>query len=510
MPKALIRKKLWIAVVGTVISLGLTIFVSQFAYHIGFENLPPISVINITLDIVGMLIAVITMIGLYLDKRKTGTTTRYLAGIIIITYIMLLTDSIEYIMDGITEYRSLNMFVTVLYYMTIPAEGVMFWHYTINYLKMQKKRLHKLNCVIEAFFLLALIIRLLNIKYPIYFSINEMGEYHRTPYYAISKVFFLAISTLTLVVIMSKRKQFRFIQLIAVFIYAIGPIAIGIITITKHYISATPIVTMIATLFMYCFLNVTQGREHAVAEHEMSIAASIQENVLPKAFPYLPDRKEFELYAVMKPAKEVGGDFYDFFMVDDNQLALVIADVSGKGIPAALFMMTSRTLIKNRMQAGGDLANIMCDINNQLCEGNIADLFITVWVAVIDLQTGHGIAINAGHENPIIRRGNGEYESVFYKHDLAIAMVPDAKFHKREFELNPGDRIFVFTDGVTEAMNLQEELFGSKRLLAVLNANKSCSPKGAIEKVNSAVESFMDGTEQFDDTTMLCVDYNGL
>lgn len=507
MPKAFVQKKLWIAVVGTVLSLGLAVFVSQFANYIGFENLPPLSIINITLDISGMIIGIIIMIGLYLDKRKIGTTPGYLAGIIVVTYIALCTDALEYIMDGISYYRDVNLWVTVIYYMTIPAEAVLFWHYSINYLNIPRKNMYKINCVIEGCFITALVIRLLNVLFPVYFTLDEMNQYHRTIYYPLSKVFFLSVCSMTLYLIMRKRKQFNTTQLASVFLFGLGPLVASLVAIYVRGLSATPIVTMIGALFMYCVLNVLQGREQAVSEHEMGIAASIQENVLPKAFPYLPERKEFELYAVMKPAKDVGGDFYDFFMVDDRHLALVIADVSGKGIPAALFMMTSRTLLKNRLQAESDLGKIMFDVNNQLCEGNVADMFITVWAAVIDLQTGEGVEINAGHENPIIKRVEGLYESVYYKHDMAVAMMPNTHFHERSFKLNPGDRLFVFTDGVTEAVNVDEKLFSTRRLIDALNEDPFANPKAAIENVMEAVDKFSLGTEQADDTTMLCFHY---
>jgi serine phosphatase RsbU (regulator of sigma subunit) len=196
-------------------------------------------------------------------------------------------------------------------------------------------------------------------------------------------------------------------------------------------------------------------------------------------------------------------------MVDDNHLALVIADVSGKGIPAALFMMTSRTLIKSRLQAGGKLSDILFTINNQLCEGNVADLFVTVWIGIIDLTTGHCVTANAGHEHPIIKRAGGKYEHVIYKHDFAVAMFENLTFKEEEMTLNHGDTIFVYTDGVTEAMNIGDELYGKDRLLEILNSDSECSPKEAIDKVIEDIKSFVGDAEQFDDTTMLCMKYNG-
>ncbi|SDB50775.1 Serine phosphatase RsbU, regulator of sigma subunit [Pseudobutyrivibrio sp. YE44] len=503
------RKEVLNTVARTVLFLGLAIFVSQLANKRGFDVLNPLYIINITLDIFGMLVGYIILVGLYLDKQKKGKTIKYLMAIIVITYIGLFTDAVEYISDGVPEYRMHNIFVTVLYYITIPANAVLFWHYTMNYLKVRNKKLITINKFVAAGFIVTIIVRILNVKYGYYFTIDEMGIYSRGPYYSLSKVYFVVIMILSLSVIVAERKQFKPIQLIAVFLYALAPILVGVISIWVRGLSLTPITTMVITLFMYCALNVTQGRELAVSEREISIASSIQENVLPKTFPYLPDRKEFDLYAIMKPAKEVGGDFYDFFMVDDNHLALVIADVSGKGIPAALFMMNSRTLIRNRIQAGDSLSKIFYEVNNQLCEGNIADLFITVWVGIIDLNTGEGVEVNAGHLNPVIRRAGESYQLVSYPHDLAVAMLPDMEYHARTFKLNPGDSLFVYTDGVTEAMDANEMLYSKESLEDTLNTALDATPQEAIELVLKSIYDFVKDAGQNDDITMLCLTYNG-
>lgn len=510
MQEASTRKDFWYTTIRTLPFLIIAVLVPQFAYRRGFEDMNPLHVINVTSDTFGMLMGCMILIGLYLDKQKTGKITRLLAAIVIVAFVGLLTDAIEYITDGVPNYRLFNICVTTIYYVTTPAQAILFWHYTLNYLKVKVKSLVQINGLIFIGFVIAVSIRLANLSYGFYYTINEMGVYARGPMYGWSKLYFVVVTLLTLAIIIAERKQLKTVQLIAVFLFAIGPISAGLLSIVIHGLSLTPITTMISTLFMYCALNVTQGREMAVAENEISIASSIQENVLPKVFPYLPERKEFDLYAIMRPAREVGGDFYDFFMVDDDHLALVIADVSGKGIPAALFMMTSRTLIKNRVQAGGNLSDIMREVNNQLCEGNVADLFVTVWIGIIDLTTGKGVAVNAGHEHPVLRRAGENYELVIYPHSFAVAFLEDSKFEVHEFKLNPGDSIFVYTDGVTEAMNENEELYTKERLVDTLNHSKDSSPKETIDNVLNAIGKFVNGAEQFDDITMLCLTYHGM
>ncbi len=254
-------------------------------------------------------------------------------------------------------------------------------------------------------------------------------------------------------------------------------------------------------------VQITADRERIGAE--LKVATQIQADMLPRIFPPFPDKKEFELYALMDPAKEVGGDFYDFFLVDDDHLCMVMADVSGKGVPAALFMVIAKTLIKNRATMGGSPAEILEYTNNQLCEGNEAELFVTVWLAILEISTGKGIAANAGHEHPIIIRAGKDFELVTYKHSVAVATFPGIPYKEHEFELHSGDSLFVYTDGVPEAVNAENELYGTDRMLGVLNSNKDCSVEETLNIMKSSIEEFASGTPQFDDITMLVLKYLG-
>ena len=231
--------------------------------------------------------------------------------------------------------------------------------------------------------------------------------------------------------------------------------------------------------------------------------------MLPRIFPPFPERDDFDIYATMHPAKEVGGDFYDFFLVDDDHLCLVMADVSGKGVPAALFMVIAKTLIKNRAQLGESPAEILTSVNAQLCDSNDAELFVTVWLAVIELSTGKGLAANAGHEHPAIRRADGNFELVVYRHSPAVATMEGIRFREHSFELHPGDTLFVYTDGVTEATNARNELFGTDRLLKTLNRNPYVSPEQLLKNVRWDIDDFVGSAPQFDDITMLGLRYKG-
>lgn len=240
---------------------------------------------------------------------------------------------------------------------------------------------------------------------------------------------------------------------------------------------------------------------------ELRMASEIQNSMLPNKF---PDNKEFELYASMNPAKEVGGDFYDFFFIDDNHLCLIIADVSDKGVPAALFMMSSKIIIKYRATMGGGTpGEILTDVNAILSQGNKSSMFVTVWMGILDIHTGIMKCSNAGHEFPIIRTGDGAFKIYKDKHGVMVGVSPKAKYSDYELKLNPSDAIFVYTDGVPEANNTKKEMYGMERLEATLNGIGKKSPKDTLKAVRESVNEFADGAEQFDDLTMLCLEYKG-
>ena len=248
--------------------------------------------------------------------------------------------------------------------------------------------------------------------------------------------------------------------------------------------------------------------ERAKIDTELELARNIQTNLLPNIFPPFPDRKEFDIYASMDPAKEVGGDFYDFFFVDEDHLGLVIADVSGKGIPAALFMMVAKALIKTRLQSGESPAAALTNVNDQICANNPSGMFVTVWLSVLELSTGKGLAVNAGHEYPALRRKGENFALVKYKHLPVTGVMDGITYKEHEFTMNPGDTLFVYTDGVPEATNAQDQLFGEERMLEALNREPGADPEQLLKSVRASVDAFVQTAPQFDDLTMLCVRMN--
>lgn len=242
---------------------------------------------------------------------------------------------------------------------------------------------------------------------------------------------------------------------------------------------------------------------------ELNLAARIQEGALPSRFPPFPDRTDFDIYAVMDPAKEVGGDFYDFFLLDEDHLGLVIADVSGKGIPASLFMMVSMILIHNTALSERSPAKVLEKVNNQICPNNREEMFVTVWLGVLELSTGKLTAASAGHEYPAIKEPDGHFEILEDQHGFVIGGMAGIKYKEYEIQMKPGSKLFVYTDGVPEASNEKQELFGLDRLVRALRRGEDGAPEEILATVNRDVQMFVGDAPQFDDLTMLCVTYQG-
>ena len=252
-------------------------------------------------------------------------------------------------------------------------------------------------------------------------------------------------------------------------------------------------------------IQAEEERIHA----ELNVARKIQADALPSVFPAFPGRTDFDIYALMDPAKEVGGDFYDFFLVDETHLAVVIGDVSDKGVPAALFMMTTKTLLKARACLGGTPSEILRDVNDQLCVGNQSGMFVTVYFAVIDLTTGECHSANAGHEHPALRRKGGRFELVKYDHDPMLGLMPGLTYSDRGFRLSSGDTLLVYTDGVPEAKNPGGQMYGMSRMMDALNCARDGDAAGLLGDLRADVRAFVGKSPQFDDITLLAVTYNG-
>ena len=242
---------------------------------------------------------------------------------------------------------------------------------------------------------------------------------------------------------------------------------------------------------------------------ELSLATRIQAAMLPHIFPPFPERKEVDIFASMDPAKEVGGDFYDFFLIDEDHLGLVIADVSGKGIPAALFMMVSKIILQSCAMLGVSPGEILTKTNEAICSNNQEEMFVTAWVGILDLNTGELVAANAGHEYPILKTPEGDFAVLRDKHGFVIGGMEGMKYKEYRLQMDPGAKLFLYTDGLPEATNECSEMFGLDRVLSALNQAADEPPRKILETMNKAVALFVGDAEPFDDLTMLCLHYIG-
>ena len=259
--------------------------------------------------------------------------------------------------------------------------------------------------------------------------------------------------------------------------------------------------------YMESLTEITSEKERISTE--LSLATRIQLDSLPTVFPPFPERHEFDIYASMEPAREVGGDFYDFFLIDDDHLYMAIADVSGKGIPAALFMMVSRIVLAHNARLGRSPGEILEETNTGLCDHNEEEMFVTVWVGILEISTGRLTAANAGHEYPVLKKPDGSFALLKDRHGLVLGAMEGSRYREYELILEPGTKLFLYTDGVPEATDAESRLFGSERMLAALNENPEATPETVLKNVRRAVDGFVQNAEQFDDLTMMCLEYSG-
>jgi len=252
---------------------------------------------------------------------------------------------------------------------------------------------------------------------------------------------------------------------------------------------------------------ITRERERISAE--LALASSIQENSVPNEFPAFPDRKEFDIYASMEPAREISGDFYNFFLIDDDHLAMVIGDVSGKGVPAALFMMATNIVLTGRAHMGGPPEDILTWVNHALYDHNKSDMFVSVWLGILEISTGRLRAVNAGHEFPALKKPDGQFELFRDKHGVILAAWDGVRYKGYEIQLEPGSKLFIYTDGIPEATDNENRMMGLDRMVDALNRDPEAAPEDILGNVRSAVDEFVKGAEQFDDLTMLCMEYKG-
>ena len=384
---------------------------------------------------------------------------------------------------------------------------ILFYLYLKKTLNFKGKLVILTERIIPFLLVFECIVILTNIFYPLTFMIDADGMYQSMTLSWIEDILLAVTSVLTIIMIF--RCDSPRDQKIAGLMFVLLPILEYVFVNGTFGNAGQYGFVLMSLIIIYCIIFNDKSKKLQATQTELNLATDIQASMLPSIFPVFPNRKEFDLHASMDPAKEVGGDFYDFFMIDDDHLGMVIADVSGKGVPAALFMMSSKILIADHALMGGTPSEILTRVNQQINGNNKTHMFVTVWLGILEISTGKLTTANAGHEYPMINV-NGKYEILKDKHGIAIGALPKAKYTDHELTLKKGDSIFVYTDGVAEATDSKNELFGTDRTLEALNAlPQGISQKDVLQGVRKAVDAFVKEAPQFDDLTMVGFKYYG-
>lgn len=458
-------------------------------------------------DLFCMAICTMLCFSATLNRKARNADTHVFVTLLTTCSFALFIDNICWIVQGIPDLRFVNLTANVLFYMFGSILIYLFWEYIRRVLNLYDKVMQIADFFVTVMLYPSLLLCLLNFVYPLFFEVDMNGVYRHAAQWDVSQVYLSITLTVVIISIISAKASGKD-RFVAASFVAI-PLANQIFTSGEFGFSTQYAAMTVSIVLIYGVLFADREKTLASTEMELGVATKIQANMLPNIFPFLPERNEFELYASMTPAKEVGGDFYDFFLIDDNHLVLVIADVSGKGIPAALFMMATKILIKNTLMSGKSPGETLYTVNNQICENNEQEMFVTVWLGILNLDSGKLVTANAGHEYPILKKSDGDFELLKSKHSFVVGGMSGIKYKETELFMTPDSKLFVYTDGVPEAENDSETQYGYDRFLSVLNKKKDEAPDRLLAAVSEDVNVFVQNHPQFDDLTMLCVHYKG-
>lgn len=462
--------------------------------------------VTLGMEMLGMPIACLIYYSYLQDPDSAEEHTWLFSTLIVAVVVGMFLDLCSWLMQGIPSLRTLQRLCITL--LIIDNAGIIyqFWLYSAYLLRIEAEKVGRITRAMRIFLLAFVAAMVVNLFCPFVFDVDSDGVFHRLPLYFLNLIGML----IALPPIMHGFARFDGTKLekkIAA-IFLLMPIGGLIVTIILSSRGVQYCGVLMSIILAMGVVISGRGKRMAVVRSELNTATKIQESMLPQIFPPFPERKEFEIYASMDPAYEVGGDFYDFFMIDDDHLALVIADVSDKGVPAALMMMSTKILIDFRARMGGSPSRILEEVNNQLCENNELGMFVTVWTGILDARSGVMTCANAGHEYPTVREG-GVFRLLTDRHGLPLGVMPGMKYQDYTITLRPGDAVFVYTDGVPEANNAAGELYTLARMEQALNQVQGRDPESVLKGIRADVDAFVKGAAQFDDLTMLCVTYRG-
>ena len=459
-------------------------------------------------DALGAWVCIVLFYGCVAGSGKEPErSTKAFMQMIFLNSLAFLLNELAWHFEGVPGLRIPNLAANTLLNSIDITMIVCFWRYVRTTLSLDEVLPDWTDKAVRILFVPAQILVLSNLVAPFCFGVNDMGIFYHSDLYWLTDLYLFFVMGLSIVGLVRSPAVLHEKVIASSFIGI--PILHYVITQDITGLASQYGATLVAIILIYSVIFSERGKRLVSTQTELGTAMEIQTGMLPNMFPAFPERVEFDLFASMDPAKEVGGDFYDFFLVDDDHLAIVMADVSGKGIPAALFMMASKIMINNRALMGGSPAEVLEAVNDSICANNDAGMFVTVWLGILELSTGKLVAANAGHELPALKRADGTFELVETKHGFVVGGLEGMAYKDVELTLGRGDMLFLYTDGVAEAQNAEGELFGTERMIDALNAGGAHDVYGVLETMSQAVDAFVDRAPQFDDLTMLCVEYKG-
>ena len=473
----------------------------------GFENLSPTFAFSIGGELCAMIVAVMMTLSILPAYKRHSGYVRIFATLLTIGCSCCFLDSAQMIVDGTPELAVLNKIISIGVFINEVFFVFFFWLFVTYALNSSGKATKILTLIASIGFLIFILVPLTNFFYPLYFTISDAGVYARNhDTWWICRIYIVVIGILVIIATILSKERMKTKVIILVFMFL--PFVSVALGGYKYGVSLLYTSMMVSLVMIYSFLFSDNEKVLYSTNKELGLATNIQRHMLPSIFPAFPERKEFDIYALMEPAKEVGGDFYDFFLIDDTHLGLVMADVSDKGVPAALFMMASKIMVQNYALMGYSPKEVLTRVNKQICSNNQDEMFVTIWLGVLDLKTGIITASNAGHEKPILKKPDGSFEVINDKHGFVVGWFGDSVYTEYQIQLEKGSKLFVYTDGVPESRDNNGQ-FGMNRTVETLNKYKEQPPEMIAKNMLSDLYKFMGNNRQFDDITMLCLEYRG-
>ncbi len=480
-------------------------------------NVSPFTLVNILFIAAGIGICFLSFLQVTASTHLRKEIRRCFQAFFLLIIVYISTHLARELMNGLPG-GGIRAALYVVTFVEVLAAGFMAYMMSMLVLAVsnQVKNLKRLEKVLLILLIVHAVILFISQFFNLVYYFDANNVYARAPGYLLSNLAPMVMLLIDAYLLIRYRDQMERRVRTAFWVYIIAPIVAMGIQSFSYGIQFIILATVCAAVYMFEVIIRDQTDkfekqqvEASRLDTELSMATRIQADMLPNIFPAFPERDEFDVHASMTPAKEVGGDFYDFFLIDNYHLGLAVADVSGKGVPAALFMMISKILVQNYALTGRTPKEVLESVNDQICKNNREEMFVTVWFGILDLKNGKLTAANAGHEYPAVKHPDGSFELIKDKHGFVIGGMEGMMYSEYELTLEPGSKLFLYTDGVAEAENADHIQFGTDRMIEALRSAENGTPEDLINAVHDAVNSFVQEAPQFDDLTMLCLQYDG-